>query len=588
MTSTPLYPLCNIILPSEAGYENLFIREIDNKLYFNTWMNMLAAKKYGYYCELGNIYLQLNIEGKYRLEIIGSNRDENQTVTDAVLVSKEVEGDICERVPMAKEYEGIYFCIIQDPEAPVLLKGGMWCTDVAAPRQNKIAIVSCTYKREEYIKKNIELFESFIKNTPSVRGRLKFNIVDNGQTLPDSIKSDNVDLFYNMNSGGAGGFTRGLIEVMKKQEGFTHVLFMDDDVEIITESFYRTLVLSDYLKDEYKSSFIGGAMLFYERRNIMHETLGVHDGFFVRSITPELNLCDYKEVLLANHFCADRFKREAPRYSQGWWYCAFPVEMAEKKGLPLPFFLRADDVEWSWRAKQDETHMINMNGIFVWHADFRWKVSKVTDFYYLQRNCFFINCLYNENFKNEFSRHFRCTKKYLLETYDYASLALFKKALEDILRGSDALKENPLILCKTLSELAQGDIWETCTSTDDLKKAAVNRPRVMKWRKIVFNLTSKGLYSPKFLLRKQNSTLGWYPDPLIFRMVRSVKLYNPESNTVCVRQHNGKKLRVYNRQINNLIQQISQKFDVLCQNCHRDFAELTSLDFWKKYLHLTE
>lgn len=35
-----------------------------------------------------------------------------------------------------------------------------------------------------------------------------------------------------MNAGGAGGFTRGLIEVMKLNAGYTRVLFMDDDVEI--------------------------------------------------------------------------------------------------------------------------------------------------------------------------------------------------------------------------------------------------------------------------------------------------------------------------------------------------------------------
>lgn len=34
-----------------------------------------------------------------------------------------------------------------------------------------------------------------------------------------------------MNAGGAGGFTRGLIEVMKLNAGYTRVLFMDDDVE---------------------------------------------------------------------------------------------------------------------------------------------------------------------------------------------------------------------------------------------------------------------------------------------------------------------------------------------------------------------
>lgn len=40
-----------------------------------------------------------------------------------------------------------------------------------------------------------------------------------------------------MNAGGAGGFTRGLIEVMKLNAGYTRVLFMDDDVEIFRNLF---------------------------------------------------------------------------------------------------------------------------------------------------------------------------------------------------------------------------------------------------------------------------------------------------------------------------------------------------------------
>lgn len=583
-----LYPLANIIVPSNEHEEcaTLISTAQGNKFLFNTWMNTFAAKKYHYYCALDSVYLQLHVCGSYHLEIIGSKRVDGKPRQDEVLFAEDVHDDVCVPVPHAGEYDAVYFSITLDLANPAAIKGGTWCTDTPPLRQNKMAVVSCTFKREEYITKNVGLFERFLKEREEMQGRIKLVVVDNGQTLPDSIVSDNVELYPNMNTGGAGGFTRGLIEVMNKNDGFTHVLFMDDDVEMITESFYRTLTLSDYLKEEFKESFVGGAMLDIERRYNQYEGLAVHDGFFVRGLIQDLNVANYDNILHSNKFDEKMFNAEAPYLSQGWWYCMFPISFAEKTGLPMPFFLRADDVEWSWRASALGTHFITMNGIFIWHAAFKWRVSKVTDYYYLQRNAFFMQVIHNPQFGTFFKNHFHHTKEYLLATYDYSTLDIYIKALQDILRGSAIFRENPQIHCKILAELNNNSQWIDCQDEEEMEKAAVYQSRLKNWRKRLYNWTKKGRYAPSILRKKEAIALDWFPNPNTFKMAKSVKVYHLGTKKYCIRRYDRKRLAQYRKQIDDLINQIDKRYDEICQDYKKAYDEFRTQEFWKKYLNI--
>ena len=83
-----------------------------------------------------------------------------------------------------------------------------------------------------------------------------------------------VTIYPNMNAGGAGGFTRGMIEILKANEngaGVTHVLVMDDDIVLDTDVLLRTYTLLSLRKPEYADVFVGGAMLRLDRPNIQVE-----------------------------------------------------------------------------------------------------------------------------------------------------------------------------------------------------------------------------------------------------------------------------------------------------------------------------
>ena len=56
-------------------------------------------------------------------------------------------------------------------------------------------------------------------------------------------------------------------------------------------------MLLKYIKPEYKNSFIGGAMLILEEKNIQHEDIGTLDNLgVVRSLKPRWNHFYYEII----------------------------------------------------------------------------------------------------------------------------------------------------------------------------------------------------------------------------------------------------------------------------------------------------
>lgn len=80
-------------------------------------------------------------------------------------------------------------------------------------RNVSLAVVICTFKREEYVKSNVKSLCDFARRKEE---DVTVYVIDNGQTL----KSEDVEgalLFKNKNLGGSGGFTRGMIEAYRAQ-----------------------------------------------------------------------------------------------------------------------------------------------------------------------------------------------------------------------------------------------------------------------------------------------------------------------------------------------------------------------------------
>ena len=71
---------------------------------------------------------------------------------------------------------------------------------------------------------------------------------------------DWVHLVPNRNCGGAGGFTRGMIEALK-DPGFTHVILMDDDIVLNPEVLTKTMLFLSSVKKEWQDAPLGGSLI---------------------------------------------------------------------------------------------------------------------------------------------------------------------------------------------------------------------------------------------------------------------------------------------------------------------------------------
>lgn len=598
-----LNELARIVMPTGEylDYTDLFLRKkigtcfLDGVLKevniykYDTWMNLFAAKKYYHYCDLGSLYLKLNVEGKYKIVVTGVNRNIVFDRIEDVLISRECHDDTVVKIVNAEKYEGLYFTIIESVSDPIEFRSGAWCTDKDPERDGKLAIVSCTFKREDFVTKNIDKFEQFKKENLNLKDKIYMFISDNGKSLSDSLNSENVRIYPNMNAGGAGGFTRGLMEVMKLNQTldkkFTRVLFIDDDVEIFPESFFRTLVLSNYLKEERKDSFINGAMLDLYKKNRFFENLAVQNELWVRAYHGEQEL-HINNILNINDIPDRVFTDKNFKVDSAWWYHCFDISCAKEKGLPFPCFFRGDDVEWSWR--NFGKHHISVNGICVWHAPFLWRVSKVVDLYYLPRNMFFLNLKYSDNFKFSFSGMFKKIYKRLSVTYDYTSLELLLRAMSDILKGSSVFSENPETQFKEVNSISKQGNFEKCDNLDELNGAKHHGIHVKKWRKFIYKISGKGLWCPKFLFKKQGIALDWYPPVEDFILKYQVKVYNLASKTYEIRKFDRKKLIYYKKNFYDLLDRIYKDYDRIQGEFIEACKKFSTPEFWTNYLELNK
>lgn len=552
---------------------------------FNTWFNSFPIKKILKYCEIKNIFLEIECSGQCELKIYGSSLDifcnpKSEIIQRAIISSKDII-----KIKDIKNYEQLYVELSYPTNTNFKLKKCSWSCDTKVSEIKKLAIIMCTYKREKYVQHNMEIFSDFIsKNAHDAE--MDLYIIDNGKTLK-SKKNDeeHIKIIENKNAGGAGGFARGMYEASKEKK-YGWICLIDDDVEIEPESFRRTITLANYLKDEYKNSFINGCMCDLENQNILFEQLSNDNGeMWVQPINEKLDLNDYRSILKFNEINDEIYHNPDRKVNAGWYYCSFPEKAIESYGLPMPFFIRGDDVEWSWR--ESGQHILSFNGINIWHSSFDWRVSKLSDYYFSPRNMFYVNAMYNrKSLRDRVQTYFSKTFKYLLETYDYISCNLIIESINDILIGSKVFETSPDLLLKKLNSINdKRDIRQA--STFDVFKIWGKEPRKLHGlRYFCYKTLDHGKAAPLFVYKKLGYAPDLSPSTKYFRMYKQVDVVNPITGKVERRKfskNNEKKLK---KQFSEKFAKLMSNLNLLSEDIDSNFDKLTSKEFWEKYLEI--
>lgn len=399
----------------ELRDNGVFVKSGDT-VTFDTYFNSFSHIKYKKYTKITSVTLRLHIDG----DGVASIRRYVEDGEDEIVTQKRISGEdeLSFDISSLLGKGFLYFSFSAQSDSVIL--GGDWRSDTQ-PRPIKIGVVICTFKREEYLRRNVANLSEYMKQL----GERFFDvyIVDNARTVTDDF-GEGVTVIPNQNTGGSGGFTRGMKEVCSKD--YTHFLLMDDDILFDVNILKRTEALLSVLKDEYKDASVGGAMLNMDRPYLQEELGADWTGDID---VPRRHRLDARDV----ETISGNEEDGEPNYN-AWFYMCMPTNAPKKYGYPLPFFIRCDDTEYSLRAAE---HIIVTSGIGVWHDAFDLKYSPEME-YYIRRNELIL-CSRYPNGKGFFANWKKLAlgiaKNMVLQRYYAADLRF--KAYDDFLKGPD-------------------------------------------------------------------------------------------------------------------------------------------------------
>lgn len=406
---------------------------------FDTYFNGFSFEKWKKYTVLRDVSLKLKLSGKFKVTLITKEKIKDDNIRK-VVCETIVENDYEQEYEFPYTFadgKGMYTFELTALRDNSLFLGGAYCSSIAPEkvREVKIGVGICTFKREAFIEKNLRILnESILRNEESpLYGHLEVFVADNGKSLDiDALTTDKIHINPNRNLGGAGGFTRDLIEIMTHNDELhvTHALLMDDDIVIEPEALVKTYMLLSLLKDEYADAFVGGAMLRLDKQTIQVEAGAVWNSGYLNSLKSGIDL----------RYCDSCLYNEYEEYTEfnAWWYCCFPMKVVTPENLPLPIFIRGDDLEYGLRNMK---HLILMNGICVWHEPFENKYSSFLE-YYIMRNQLIDNSFHCPGYG---AKHLNrailghCMREIMY--YRYKNVDLYLQGVKDFLKGPGWLME---------------------------------------------------------------------------------------------------------------------------------------------------
>ncbi|MBQ3590106.1 MAG: glycosyltransferase [Clostridia bacterium] len=448
----------------------------------DTYFNSLDVGVLKKYTSATKITLSLQITGSARLSLCTYDGESEKIITQ-----KTDTGCVLLEVELESLPESVILYPVIEAECDLSLLGGEYLCD-AVPSKTNIAIAICTYKRESAVLKNIEVLR-LLKGTINT-----VYVVDNGQSL-DVKGDDYIKILPNKNLGGSGGFTRGLIEA--KNGGHEHVILMDDDIEINKESIFRMASIVSILKSECKNAHISASMLPLSKPYMQFEAGARFNGQYIESFKQGLDLRE-KNSLVKN-LKADRVEYGA------WWCFLLPISDVSTFGLPLPLFIKFDDVEYGTRCCKNAP-IITSNGLCVIHEDFDAKYSPHLEYYTIRNQLITLATQGKKGALNGILRLAKVSAKHLF-LYRYDLMPLIFKAFEDFLQGAslllnsdeERLNREIMSLAPKAKPLSELDGWR-----EELRAPYEPKGRCF-FSKLFQVLTLGGHLIPSFMLKKKIS-----------------------------------------------------------------------------------
>lgn len=390
---------------------------------FDSYFNALNIGKWHATCAPTGLYLGLFGRGRVLVKVFHAIPDKSWELLcdQAYSLSPAVETMIDLSHYAKTAVTGMIYLELHAVSSGVQLTGARFAVPGRINPEVRLCLSITTFKREAEVANTAQRMARYFK-TFDFADQIHLNVIDNGDSA-DLVENPKITRIANANLGGAGGFTRGLIEA--EAAGYSHVLFMDDDAAIPMEALHRAYAFLTLSKDP--KATVSGAMISNADKWRMWENGAVFD----RNCHPQFNGVDLRSwpAVMKMEFTSASYR--SPKMYGGWWFFAFPI--AQVTHYPFPFFVRGDDINFSLA---NDFNITTLNGVVSFAEDFSDKESPMT--LYLDLRNHFVQHLTLEKMEIGPLNIARIGIRFFLRNiakFQYETVDALLMAWDDVLKG---------------------------------------------------------------------------------------------------------------------------------------------------------
>ena len=284
-------------------------------------------------------------------------------------------------------------------------------------------VVICTFNKASFVQQNLSLLAENLDSELINR----VIIVNQGAEEIILPNFPIMKVIIQPNLGGSGGFARGISEFLKMDSD--GIVLMDDDIVFIPEILYRLLRFASLGENKFA---ISTQMLnLYRPREVWadQESVDLVNLWGKPHGRQQFDANEQPEFILGGDMVA-------------WWCGYFPRSYVQAAGLPLPFFIHWDDVEYCLRMQGINGFSVKtIFGFGVWHEPFDGKPKWGWISYFDIRNALIAGSIYESKFVDVYRKVIK-TLIVTVVSHRYQANCAIQAGIKDFMTGSSCLLGN--------------------------------------------------------------------------------------------------------------------------------------------------
>jgi galactofuranosylgalactofuranosylrhamnosyl-N-acetylglucosaminyl-diphospho-decaprenol beta-1,5/1,6-galactofuranosyltransferase len=446
-----------------------------------TYFNAFPAGYWRRWTTVDEVRLRVRLQGTANVAVYRSTSKGDVCRVDSVEIDSDT-GAEHEFVLSLRPFldGGWYWFDLAADTGGAVLDSAEWCAVVpeATPR-GRTSIGITTYNRPDFCVKNLIALGADAEGLELVD---EIFVVDQGtqrvEEHPDFERAaktlaGRLHVIDQGNLGGSGGFARAMYETVGSGNS-DYLLVLDDDVVTEPEGIVRAVTFADLTR---RTTIVGGHMFSLYNRSVLQvygETVAPHRWHYQPA--PQTISCHDLAEKDQGLRETDWLQRCVNVDYNAWWMCLIPTAVIREIGLPMPMFIKWDDLEFGIRARDAGYPTTTLPGVAVWHMPWHEKDDTIDwQAYYHERGRLVSAFLHQPRKRggNVIKESLLVSIRHML-AMRYSPAELMLMAIKDVLGGPGHM--HPSLIEKTPEIRAFRQGFPDAQGRDDLGEFPAPRP----------------------------------------------------------------------------------------------------------------